>query len=197
MLVQYILILLLILLKYRSISTPPQHFPYMSKFTFPIYLVVINLILVINPVIALKIGLDDAITTRSIAAQLHQEIEDAILTDIVSYRTEKLRQFLNSGGSPDRYFYAAINAGSIDCVQLMIARGANVNLPGEEGMTPLMTSARVTYRGTIEITELLIKKGANVNARANKGSTALMYASSGVAVHYEDDYLQVVRLLIK
>ena len=36
-----------------------------------------------------------------------------------------------------------------------------------------------------------------VNARASKGSTALMYASSGVATHYEDKYVQVVRLLIK
>ena len=79
----------------------------------------------------------------------------------------------------------------------MIDRGANVNLPGDEGVTPLMTSVRVSYRGTIEITRLLIKKGAKVNARASKGSTALMYASSSVATHYEDNYVQVVRLLIK
>jgi uncharacterized protein len=123
--------------------------------------------------------------------------EDPIFEDIVVNRVEKLKQFLDKGGSPDLYFHAAINAGAIDSVTMMISRGANVNLPGDEGVTPLMTSVRITYRGTIEITELLIKKGANVNARASKGSTALMYASSGVAAHYEDDYVRVVRLLIK
>jgi uncharacterized protein len=126
-----------------------------------------------------------------------KEIEDPIFEEVVSNRVDKLKQFLNSGGSPNRYLHAAINAGSIDCVKLMISRGANVNLPGDEGVTPLMTSVKATYRGTIEITELLIKKGANVNARASKGSTALMYASSAVAIHYEDEYVRVVRLLIK
>ncbi|WP_310481503.1 ankyrin repeat domain-containing protein [Chamaesiphon sp. VAR_48_metabat_403] len=123
--------------------------------------------------------------------------EDPIFEDIVLNRVDKLKQFLDRGGSPDRYFYAAVNAGAIDSVTMMISRRANVNLPSDEGVTPLMTSVRITYRGTIEITELLIKKGANVNARASKGSTALMYASSGVAAHYEDDYVRVVRLLIK
>jgi uncharacterized protein len=123
--------------------------------------------------------------------------EDEIFEDVVLNRVNKLKQFLSQGGSPDRYFHAAVNAGVIDCVKLMISRGANVNLADDEGVTPLMTSARVTYRGTIDITELLIKSGANVNARAGKGSTALMYASSGVAAHYEDDYVRVLRLLIK
>jgi uncharacterized protein len=125
------------------------------------------------------------------------ESEDPIFEDIVLNRVEKLKQFLDKGGSPDRYFYAAVNAGAIDCVTMMISRSANVNLPGDEGVTPLMTSVKVTYRGTLEITELLIKKGANVNARAGRGSTALMYASSGVSARYEDDYVQAVRLLIK
>jgi uncharacterized protein len=125
------------------------------------------------------------------------ESEDPIFEDIVLNRVDKLKQFLDKGGSPDRYFHAAVNAGAIDCVKMMISRGANVNLPGDEGVMPLMTSVRVTYRGTLEITELLIKKGANVNARASRGSTALMYASSGVSARYEDDYVQAVRLLIK
>ncbi|AFY94342.1 ankyrin repeat domain-containing protein [Chamaesiphon minutus] len=126
-----------------------------------------------------------------------KEIEDPIFEDVVSNRIEKLKQFLNSGGSPNRYFHAAINAGAIDSVKVMLERGANVNLAGEEGVTPLMTAARVTYRGGLEMTELLIKKGANVNAKASKGSTALMYASWGVADHYQDEYVKVVRLLIK
>jgi uncharacterized protein len=126
-----------------------------------------------------------------------KEVEDPIFEEVVSNRVDKLKQFLNSGGSPNRYLHAAINAGSIDSVKVMLDRGANVNLPGDEGVTPLMTAARVTYRGGIEMTELLIKRGANVNARASRGSTALMYASWGVAEHYQDEYVRVVRLLIK
>jgi uncharacterized protein len=123
------------------------------------------------------------------------ESEDAVFEDVVSGRVDKLKQFLDRGGSPNRYFDAAINAGSIDCVKLMLDRGANVNLPGDEGVTPLMTSVRVTYRNGLEITQLLIKKGAN--ARASRGSTSLMYAAWGVANHYQDEYVAVVRLLIK
>ena len=131
------------------------------------------------------------------STQQNRLSEDEVFDDIISNRVDKLKQFLSKGGSPDRYFNAAINANAIDCVKLMLARGANINLPGDEGVTPLMTSVRVSYRGTIEITELLIKKGAKVNARASKGSTVLMYASSGVAAHYEDEYVRVVWLLIK
>ena len=161
----------------------------------------INLLSIGDPAIsAQELDLDRAIHPQVLAqlpTQPNRVPADAMFDDIVLNRVDKLKQFLSRGGSPDRYFDAAINANAIDCVKLMIDRGANINLPGDEGVTPLMTSVRVSYRGTIEITKLLIKKGAKVNARASKGSTALMYASSSVATHYEDNYVQVVRLLIK
>ena len=176
----------------------------MSKSTvFKICLVVAaNLILINDPAIAQSIDRTNLTTPNNsyltqVASELSTESEDPIFDDVVLNRVARLKQFLSKGGSPDRYFHAAINAGAIDCVKLMIARGANINLAGDEGVTPLMTSVRVTYRGTIDITKLLIKKGAKVNVRANKGSTALMYAASGVAAHYEDEYVRVVRLLIK
>jgi uncharacterized protein len=125
------------------------------------------------------------------------EPEDTVFEDVVSGGVDKLKQFLDRGGSPNRYFDAAINAGSIDCVKLMLDRGANVNLPGDEGVTPLMTSVRVTYRNGLKITQLLIKRGANINAKAIRGSTPLMYAAWGVADHYQDEYVAVVRLLVK
>ncbi len=153
-----------------------------------------NLVLINYPTLAV-IKINTNLALNQFTNEQSKKPEDPIFEDIVVNRVEKLQQFLDKGGSPDRYFQAAINAGAIDCVKLTISRGANVNLPDDDGVTPLMTSVRITYRGTIEITELLIKKGANVNARAGKGSTALMYASSGVAAHYEDEYVQAVRLL--
>lgn len=122
---------------------------------------------------------------------------DDILDDIGLNRVDKLKGFLDRGGNPNRYLHGAINAGAIDAVTMMLDRGANVNLVGDEGLTPVMISARVTYRVGVEMTALLIKKGANVNAKASKGSTPLIFASWGVATHYQDEYVKVVRLLIK
>jgi uncharacterized protein len=159
------------------------------------FVVAANLVLVNHPAIsAMPTG--EYLLAQS-STQKNKVIEDEIFADIGLNRVDRLQQFLNGGGSANRYFHAAVNSGTIDCVKLMLSRGANVNLAGDEGVTPLMTAVRVTYRGGVEMTELLIKKRANVNARAGKGSTALMYASSSVAAHYEDDYVRVVRLLIK
>jgi uncharacterized protein len=176
----------------------------MSKFTFSkIWLVfAANLCLLNNPIVAVSaisdrlLAPNNSYLTQS-ASEPVTESPDPIFEDVVLNRVDRLKKFLYSGGNPNSYFHSAINAGAIDCVKLMILRGANVNLADDEGVTPLMTSVRVTYRGGVKMTELLIKKGANVNARASRGSTALMYASSGVAAHYEDDYVKIVRLLIK
>jgi uncharacterized protein len=175
----------------------------MSKFAISTLCLVVGVNLLSVSHLAMsanELDLNRAIYPQLLAESSTQQdgiSEDEVFDDIVLNRVDKLKQFLSKGGSPDRYFNAAINANAIDCVKMMIARGANVNLAGDEGVTPLMTSVRVSYRGTVEITELLIKKGANVNTRAGRGSTALMYASSGVAAHYEDNYVEVVRLLIK
>ncbi|WP_310423243.1 ankyrin repeat domain-containing protein [Chamaesiphon sp. VAR_48_metabat_135_sub] len=180
----------------------------MSKSTLAkISLAIIANLLLINysALAAIKVDRTDRYWHRINATHLRvdrssQPIEasvDEVLDDIVINRVEKLKKFVDRGGSPNRYLHAAINSGSIDCVELMLARGANVNLVGEEGLTPVMISARVTYRGGVEMTKLLINKGANVNARAGKGSTALIFAAWGVANHYQDEYVEVVKLLIK
>jgi uncharacterized protein len=47
------------------------------------------------------------------------------------------------------------------------------------------------------MTKLLVQRGANVNNKASRGSTALMYAAWGVADHYENEYVDVVKFLIQ
>jgi uncharacterized protein len=165
-------------------------------------IVAVNVVLTNHPTMGQiehfsDLGTPNNSSLTQVASESSIELEDPIFDDVVLNRVDKLKQFLSKGGSPDRYFHAAINAGAIDCAKMMISHGANVNLAGEEGVTLLMTAVKVTYRSGIEMTELLIKKGANVNARASRGSTALMYAANGVAAHYEDDYAKVARLLIK
>jgi ankyrin repeat protein len=84
----------------------------------------------------------------------------------------------------------ASKAGDIEAMKLLIAHGANVDLPTATGITPLMAaagngSANLDTRGrykteeqAIEAVELLVKSGANINARDRGGQTALHGAAS-------------------
>jgi uncharacterized protein len=176
----------------------------MSKFTISKICLAIatNLGLVNTPAIAnINVGLDPVDSHHVILTLLADkpsiEVEDPIFADVISDKVDNLKKFLDRGGSPNLYFHAAVNSGAIDCVKLMLARKANVNLAGDEGVTPLMTSVRVTYRNGLEITKLLVKRGAKINAKADRGSTPLMYAAWSVADHYEDEYVDVVKFLIQ
>jgi uncharacterized protein len=84
----------------------------------------------------------------------------------------------------------ASKAGDVEAMRLLIAHGANVDLPTATGITPLMAasgngSANLDTRGrykteaqAIEAVELLVKAGANINARDRGGQTALHGAAS-------------------
>jgi uncharacterized protein len=84
----------------------------------------------------------------------------------------------------------AAKAGDVAAMKLLIAHGANVNLPTERGITPLMAaagngSAGLDTRGryktedqAVEAVDLLIKAGAEINARDRGGQTALHGAAS-------------------
>jgi ankyrin repeat protein len=70
----------------------------------------------------------------------------------------------------------AVFNGDADMVQLLLARGANVNATDdEEGQTALMDPVD---NGDADMVQLLLARGANVNAINNSGSTALMKAAS-------------------
>jgi ankyrin repeat protein len=79
----------------------------------------------------------------------------------------------------------ASKAGDVAAMKLLIAHGANVELPTATGITPLMAAAgngsvnldtRGRYKSeeqAVEAVALLLKSGANVNARDRTGQTAL------------------------
>lgn len=84
----------------------------------------------------------------------------------------------------------AAKAGDIPAMKLLIQYGANVNLPTDRGITPLMAaagngSAGLDTRGryktedqAIAAVDLLVKAGADINARDRNGQTALHGAAS-------------------
>ena len=69
--------------------------------------------------------------------------------------------------------YAALYS-SLDCMQLLIEKGSNVNAKNKIDETPLMWSVHDLAK-----MKLLIQHGADVNAKAKTGNTPLLIASIG------------------
>jgi ankyrin repeat protein len=79
----------------------------------------------------------------------------------------------NDKNIPMPLIVAARN-GHIKIVELLLLRGADVNVRDkEQGTTALIAAAQ---QGHKEIVELLLKNGADINARETSGKTALVEA---------------------
>ena len=70
---------------------------------------------------------------------------------------------------------AAVESGNIEMVSILLESGANPNIIGSKGSTPLQ---RASKNGHIAIVEKLIKYKADPNQVAIDGATALMLASN-------------------
>ena len=75
-------------------------------------------------------------------------------------------------GGLNALLYAA-RSGCYECVEDLIAAGADVNLPTPEGVTPLMIALDNEHN---EVAKLLMDKGANLNVWDWWGRTALWIA---------------------
>jgi len=64
-------------------------------------------------------------------------------------------------------------------VELLIAKGANVNVTSDSGSTPLIVT---TVGGYMDVIEILINQGANINAKDDLGRSPLH-----IAIEYEYD----------
>jgi ankyrin repeat protein len=68
----------------------------------------------------------------------------------------------------------AADAGDLEIVELLLAKGAKIEETGSMGDTALMSAAKTEHS---DIVKLLIAKGANVHATGPRGHTALIYAA--------------------
>jgi ankyrin repeat protein len=73
--------------------------------------------------------------------------------------------------------YVAVVNQRYDAVQFLIDHGADVNIPNDEGATPLMQAAFFIH--DIKMLKLLIDHGARVNEVGNKKVSALQIATRG------------------
>ena len=67
-------------------------------------------------------------------------------------------------------FWGENKSNQIEAVTLLLAAGADVNMPADNGQTPLMES---TADEAIDMVELLLRAGANVYARDQWGRNVL------------------------
>ena len=65
----------------------------------------------------------------------------------------------------------AVEGGQVAIVQLLLQKGADVNLQTEKGRTPLIKAAEGGY---LSIVKELTKNGADINAKAHNGYTGLL-----------------------
>jgi ankyrin repeat protein len=68
----------------------------------------------------------------------------------------------------------AARGGSLDLVELLLARGAQPNLKNETGATALIIAAK---NNRPAIGQALLRRGAGIDATDQQGWTALMYAA--------------------
>ena len=96
----------------------------------------------------------------------------ALYTDWPSQVTSEPRTQYRSVGGLNALLYAA-RSGCYECVEDLIAAGADVNLPTPEGVTPLMIALDNEHN---DVAKLLMDKGANLNVWDWWGRTALWIA---------------------
>ncbi len=72
----------------------------------------------------------------------------------------------------------ACNRGRVKIVQLLLSRGADVNLAGNQGRTPMMRAAG--HAKTLEILKILIKKDADIQEVDDNGVSVFDNAVLGV-----------------
>jgi len=96
----------------------------------------------------------------------------ALYTDWPSQVTSEPRAQYRSVGGLNALLYAA-RSGCYECVEDLLAAGADVNLPTPEGITPLMIALDNQHN---DVAKLLMDKGANLNVWDWWGRTALWIA---------------------
>ncbi|XP_036448980.1 kinase D-interacting substrate of 220 kDa isoform X4 [Colossoma macropomum] len=110
-----------------------------------------------------------AMAVQSIFSHVEEENLPAVRTYLDKYREVDSRS--DNGQTP---LMVAAEQGSLEIVQELIRRGANVNLDDVDCWTALISAAK---EGHVEVVKELLDNNANVEHRDMGGWTALMWAA--------------------
>lgn len=104
----------------------------------------------------------------------------AVITAVLYGSNEDLQRILGQGGDPDASYsgvttlhFALSDSCQADKVNTLISAGADVNLVGEFGFSPLHLAAQHESPACLEA---LAKAGADIDAQDSQGQTAYFYA---------------------
>lgn len=98
------------------------------------------------------------------------------------------------GFPQDRDWYESEKKDFLEIAKLLAARGAEINLAGENGWTPLHGAA---YKGLDEIIKFLVAKGADLEAKDVWKQTPLVIAGGLQTVEIGDHFYQSPRIARK
>jgi ankyrin repeat protein len=86
----------------------------------------------------------------------------------------------------------AIYKGNLQCVPLLLSRGASPNSRDNQGDTPLMAAV---CQGNLQCIQLLLSRGALPNSRDMAGETPLMMATADDD-HFPQRQIQIMQMLL-
>ncbi len=121
--------------------------------------------------------------SASIFAATNSKAYDSMMSAIEANDVPKVKALLakkinpntrvDTRASPTFLTHAAYR-GRIDIMKLLIAAGADLEMPNGDGYTPLMMAA---WGGHLEAVRFLLAQRADINAVAFRGETALSLAA--------------------
>ena len=98
-------------------------------------------------------------------------------------------QIINIGNEyKETPLHIAASFGSVECVNILIEKGANINAKDNAGCSPLHSVLFDQTENTLECIKILIKNGADVNAREQYNCTSLHLAAEG----YDPECLDIL-----
>ena len=101
-------------------------------------------------------------------ADFNQRIKD------LGYVSDEVKKYEANNKSGNVRLHYAVEIGSIELINHLLANGAEVKVQDKDGFTPLHYAAKWGHK---DIVELLLAKGAEVNVQNKDGFTPLHYAA--------------------
>ena len=141
-------------------------------------------------------------------SELHNAVEngdEVYLAEMLSYGDlrKRVNELDSAGHAPlhlccmsqtrDPERYGMKEAGKIECVKMLIAAGADVNIRGPGANTPMHIAANAHYP-QVEIIEMLIEAGADIKAVDEFGDTPIHRT---VVQHRDGAHPSVILVLMK
>ncbi len=122
----------------------------------------------------------EAVRTKGVSPEIVKLLLNAKKIDVNKYSTRPM-------GAYSWYrtpLIAAVEAGNVEAVKLLLAKGAKVNLadqyvPTVDIVGPNPLNSALMYaagQGSVELTEMLLNKGADIEQLSSIGMTPLMFA---------------------